>query len=122
MRNDCETKVYENHAQDSRIRELDGDSPAIPAKAGTGGGQPPARPRPDGGRAMRDGAVGVDLYNAQVTGGVSVTLRLGSSDADHVPCVIVPMACPSTSTTAAPRCTSSRTASSSGPRPGIFKE
>ena len=37
---------------------------------------------------MRDGAVGVDLYNAQVTGGVSVTLRLGSSDADHVPCVI----------------------------------
>lgn len=40
---------------------------------------------------MRDGAVGVDLYNAQVTGegGVSVTLRLGSSDADHVPCVIV---------------------------------
>ena len=38
MRNDCETKVYENHAQDSRIRELDGYSPAIPAKAGTGGG------------------------------------------------------------------------------------
>ena len=36
---------------------------------------------------MRDGAVGVDLYNAQVTG--SVTLRLGSSDAEHVPCVIV---------------------------------
>ena len=68
MRNDCETKVYENHAQDSRIRELDGYSPAVPAKAGTGG-QPPARPRPDGGRAMRDGAVGVDLYNAQVTGG-----------------------------------------------------
>ena len=71
---------------------------------------------------MRDGAVGVDLYNAQVTGGVSVTLRLGSSDTDHVPCVIAPMACPSTSTTAAPRCTSSRTASSSGPRRGIFKE
>ena len=69
MRNDCETKVYENHAQDSRIRELDGYSPAIPAKAGTGGGQPPARPRQDGGCAMRDGAVGVDLYNAQVTGG-----------------------------------------------------
>ena len=37
MRNDCETKVYENHAQDSRIRELDGYSPAIPAKAGTRG-------------------------------------------------------------------------------------
>lgn len=70
---------------------------------------------------MRDGAVGVDLYDAQVTG-VSVTLRLGSSDADHVPCAIAPMACPSTSTTAAPRCTSSRTASSSGPRRGIFKE
>ena len=120
--NDNETRVYENHAQDSRIRELDGYSPAIPAKAGTGGGQPPARPRQDGGRAMRDGAVGVDLYNAQVMGGVSVTFRLGSSDADHVPCVIAPMACPSTSTTAAPRCTSSRTASSSGPRPGIFKE
>ena len=73
---------------------------------------------------MRDGAVGVDLYNAQVTGegGVSVTLRLGGSDAEHIPCVIVPMACPSTSTTAAPRCPSSRTASSSGPRRGIFKE
>ena len=41
MRNDCETKVYENHAQDSRIRELDGCSPAIPAKAGTGGGNLP---------------------------------------------------------------------------------
>lgn len=40
---------------------------------------------------MRDGAVSVDLYNAKVTGGVSVTLRLGSSDADHVPCVIAPM-------------------------------
>ena len=52
---------------------------------------------------MRDGAVGVDLYNAQVTGEVSVTLRLGSSDADHVPCVIVPMACPSTMASAA-RC------------------
>ena len=36
--NDNETRVYENHAQDSRIRELDGYSPAIPAKAGTGGG------------------------------------------------------------------------------------
>ena len=46
---------------------------------------------------MRDGAVGVDLYNAQVTGGgVSVTLRLGSSDADHVPCVIVSLSAPQT--------------------------
>ena len=35
--NNSETKVFENHAQDSRIRELDGYSPAIPAKAGTGG-------------------------------------------------------------------------------------
>ena len=39
--NDNETRVYENHAQDSRIRELDGYSPAIPAKAGTGGGNLP---------------------------------------------------------------------------------
>ena len=45
---------------------------------------------------MRDGAVGVDLYNAKVTGGVSVTLRLGSSDADHVPCVIVSLSEPQT--------------------------
>ena len=61
---------------------------------------------------MRDGAVGVDLYNAQVTGkGVSVTLRLGSSDADHVPCVIVSLSAPQTQ---------GRT--DSGPRPGIFKE
>ena len=71
---------------------------------------------------MRDGAVGVGIYNAQVTGEVLVTLRLVSSDADHVQCVIAPMACPSTSTTAALRCTSLRTASSSGPRRGIFKE
>ena len=35
---DNETRVFENHAQDSRIRELDRYSPAIPAKAGTGGG------------------------------------------------------------------------------------
>ena len=41
MMNDFETNVYENHAQDSRIRELDGYSPAIPAKAGTGGGNLP---------------------------------------------------------------------------------
>ena len=41
MRNDSETKVYENHAQDSRIRELDGYSQAVTAKAGTGGGNLP---------------------------------------------------------------------------------
>lgn len=45
---------------------------------------------------MRDDAVGVDLYNAQVTGGVSVTLRIGSSDADRVPCAIVSLSAPQT--------------------------
>ena len=67
--NDNETRVFENHEQDARVREVDGCSPTILAKAGAGGGQPPARPRQDGGRAMRDGAVGVDLYNAQVIRG-----------------------------------------------------
>ena len=68
-----------------------------------------------------DEVIAVDVYNLSV-GWVAMTVRARSSDADHVPCVIAPMACPSTSTTAAPRCTSSRTASSSGPRPSIFKE
>ena len=70
---------------------------------------------------MSGEVIAVDVYNLSV-GGVAMTVRARSSDAEHVPCVIAPMACPSTSTTAAPRCTSSRTASSSGPRRGIFKE
>ena len=69
-----------------------------------------------------DDVIAVDVYNLSVGGGVAMTVRARSSDAEHVPCVIAPMACPSTSTTAAPRCTSLRTASSSGPRRGIFKE
>lgn len=69
---------------------------------------------------MRDGAVGVDLYNAQVTGVGDAPPRqlgrrprpvrnraYGASFDIHYGC---------------PRCTSSRTASSSGPRRDIFRE
>lgn len=33
-------------------------------------------------------AIGVDLYNQNITGGVAKTLNAVKSDADHVPCVI----------------------------------
>lgn len=36
-------------------------------------------------------AIGVDLYNQCVTGGVAKTLNSVKSDADHVPCVLVRM-------------------------------
>ena len=71
---------------------------------------------------MRDGAVGVDLYNAQVTGEVSVTLRLGSSDADHVPCVIAPMASASTQTWAFRSSRTARTQSTTGHARGTRTE
>ena len=38
---------------------------------------------------MRDDAIAVDLYNLAAGGGVAMTLRNRSSDAEHVPCVIV---------------------------------
>ena len=38
---------------------------------------------------MRDDAIAVDLYNLAAGGGVAMTLRNKSSDAEHVPCVIV---------------------------------
>ena len=34
-------------------------------------------------------AVGVDLYNLALTGGVSKTLNSAATDADHIPCVMV---------------------------------
>ena len=36
-----------------------------------------------------DSAIGVDLYNQTLTGGVSKTLNSVRSDSDHVPCVLV---------------------------------
>ena len=33
--------------------------------------------------------VGIDLYNQAMTGGVSKTLNNGSTDSDHIPCVLV---------------------------------
>lgn len=34
-------------------------------------------------------SVGVDLYNASLTGGVSKTLNSAATDSDHIPVVIV---------------------------------
>ena len=70
-------------------------------------------------------AIGFDPRNTAMYGvGAVIEERCLTQDANQykMPKCVVVMACPSTSTTAAPRCTSSRTASSSGPRPGIFKE
>ena len=70
-------------------------------------------------------AIGFDPRNTAMYGvGAVMEECYLTQDANQykMPKCVVVMACPSTSTTAAPRCTSSRTASSSGPRPGIFKE
>ena len=37
---------------------------------------------------MRD-AIGIDLYNQVITGGVAKTLNAVKCDSDHVPCVLV---------------------------------
>lgn len=34
-------------------------------------------------------AIGVDMYNQCITGGVSMSLRAVRSDNEHIPCVIV---------------------------------
>ena len=57
--------VYENHAQDSRIKAVD-VAPAIPARAGTGGGNLPL---------VDERPQGVDLYNQTMTGDIHVPLR-----------------------------------------------
>lgn len=35
------------------------------------------------------GAIGIDLYNQCITGGVSMSLRAVRGDNEHIPCVIV---------------------------------
>lgn len=39
----------------------------------------------------RNEPIGVDIYNQTTTGGVSMTMTAIRSDANHVPCVIVPL-------------------------------
>ena len=36
-----------------------------------------------------ENAIGVDLYNQCLPGGVSKTLSSKATDADHIPCVII---------------------------------
>lgn len=40
------------------------------------------------GVCYRNGACGVDGYNTEITGDVSITIRAGKSDQDHVDCVV----------------------------------
>ena len=71
--NDNETRVFENHAQDARVREV-GEGGGLPVhrtdrrELPVDERQQPAPARAAGGRGM-SGVLGVDLYNAQVTGG-----------------------------------------------------
>ena len=73
--NDNETRVFENHAQDARVREVgEREGGGLPVyrtdrrELSVDERQQPAPARAAGGRVMRDDAIGVDLYNAQVTG------------------------------------------------------
>lgn len=43
-----------------------------------------------------DDVIAVDVYNLSVGGGVAMTVRARSSDAEHVPCVIVSLSAPQT--------------------------
>ena len=45
---------------------------------------------------MSGEVIAVDVYNLSVGGGVAMTVRARSSDADHVPCVIVSLSAPQT--------------------------
>ena len=60
-----------------------------------GGEQQPTPARAAGGRGMSGEVIAVDVYNLSV-GGVAMTVRARSSDAKHVPCVIVSLSAPQT--------------------------
>lgn len=72
--------VYENHAQDSRVKEVD-IVPCLKARAGTGGGNLPL---------VQERPQGVDLFNQTLTGDIHVPLR--TAGGHGAPAVAEPIA------------------------------
>lgn len=73
--------VYENHAQDSRVKEVD-IAPCLKARAGTGGGNLPL--------VAEESPQGVDLFNQTLTGDIHVPLR--TAGGHGAPAVAEPIA------------------------------
>ena len=76
--------VYENHAQDSRVKKVD-IAPCLKARSGTGGGNLPL--------VAEENPQGVDLFNQTLTGDIHVppsngwwTRCTGGSRTDRLPC------------------------------------
>lgn len=72
--------VYENHAQDSRVKEVE-IAPCLKARAGTGGGNLPL---------VQESPQGVDLFNQTLTGDIHVPLR--TAGGHGAPAVAEPIA------------------------------
>jgi DNA (cytosine-5)-methyltransferase 1 len=72
--------VYENHAQDSRVKEVE-IVPCLKARAGTGGGNLPL---------VQESPQGVDLFNQTLTGDIHVPLR--TAGGHGAPAVAEPIA------------------------------
>lgn len=67
--------MFENHAQDSRVREMPDVSPTQGAQLCNAPANNPLV------------VTGLDLYNQAETGGVSMPVTAAASDPHHVPCV-----------------------------------
>lgn len=82
--------AYENHPNDSRIKEMGNTCTTVTSRWGTGGGNVPlVQPVAHIGTA----AVGVDIYNASESGNIAVTLTAsGNSSTNSGPKVMQEMA------------------------------
>lgn len=67
--------VFENHAQDSRVREMPDVSPTQGAQLCNAPANNPLV------------VTGLDLYNQAETGGAAMAVRAAASDAEHIPCI-----------------------------------
>lgn len=67
--------MFENHAQDSRVREMPNVSPTQGAQLCNAPANNPLV------------VTGLDLYNQAETGGVSMPVTAAASDSHHIPCV-----------------------------------
>jgi len=72
--------AYENHAQDSRVREMGETCTTVSANYGTGGGNIP----------LVKQAVAVDCYNQTVNHKTTQTIGSSASDVNHVGAVLQP--------------------------------